>query len=97
MTEITTTPEYAAEYRKDGSQVATEHDPSGETATERTQRLESLLPNNGVNPEYEDDDEPTGRSKPARSVADAFGIDDKNLYHPQTENQELRQAVRGLD
>jgi len=40
--------------RDDGSKVATEGSPSGETETEKVQREESKLPNRGVSPDYTD-------------------------------------------
>ncbi|MBB3998862.1 hypothetical protein [Aureimonas pseudogalii] len=40
--------------RDDGSKVATEGSPSGETETEKVRREESRLPNRGVSPDYTD-------------------------------------------
>ncbi|WAJ27808.1 hypothetical protein [Antarcticirhabdus aurantiaca] len=57
MSEISKTTKDGTEYRDDGSKVATEHDPSGETETEKVNREQSKLPNGGASPEYDEADE----------------------------------------
>jgi hypothetical protein len=57
MSEISKTTRDGAEYRDDGSKVATEHDPSGETETEKIARKQAELPNGGASPEYDEADE----------------------------------------
>lgn len=57
MSEISKTTK-DGEYREDGSKVATEDSPSGETETEKVNREQSKLPDGGRSPDYgEDDDE----------------------------------------
>ena len=43
-----------AQYREDGSKIATEESPSGETETENVNREQSKLPNRGRSPEYDE-------------------------------------------
>ncbi|UIJ70683.1 hypothetical protein [Aurantimonas sp. HBX-1] len=57
MSEISKTTKDGAEYREDGSKVATEDSPSGETETEHVKREQSKLPNGGRSPEYDDADD----------------------------------------
>ncbi|WP_062018032.1 hypothetical protein [Aureimonas sp. AU4] len=63
MSEIAKTNADGTEIRTDGSKVATETDPSGETESERVAREESKLPNGGQSPEYTDG-EPHGIADP---------------------------------
>jgi hypothetical protein len=56
MSEISKTSR-EAEYREDGSKVATEDSPHGETETEHVQRQQSKLPNGGRSPDYDEADE----------------------------------------
>ncbi len=66
MSDIGKTTKDGTEYRKDGSKVATEHDPSGETETEKTQREQSKLPDGGLSPDYrEGEDESGGIAAPS--------------------------------
>ncbi len=45
------------EYREDGSKIATEDNPLGETETDRVNREQSKLPNCGRSPEYDESDD----------------------------------------
>lgn len=54
MSEISKTTNDGAELREDGSKIATEERPSGETETEARRRQESKLPNKGISPDYKD-------------------------------------------
>lgn len=64
MSEISKTTK-DGEYRKDGSKIATEDSPSGETETEHVKRKEGELPNGGRSPNYgEDDDEDVAAPSP---------------------------------
>lgn len=65
MSRISQTGEDGTEFRDDGSKIATEDSPSGETETEKVRREESRLPNNGVSPEYDDAEHETGVAAPA--------------------------------
>jgi hypothetical protein len=56
MSEISRTTK-EGEYREDGSKIATEDSPSGETETEHVNREQSKLPNGGRSPEYDEADE----------------------------------------
>lgn len=56
MSEISKTTKHG-EYREDGSKIATENSPSGETETEKVNREQSKLPNGGKSPEYDDADD----------------------------------------
>ena len=57
MSEISKTTKEGAEYREDGSKIATADSPSGETETEHVKREQSKLPNGGRSPEYDEADE----------------------------------------
>lgn len=63
MSEISKTQADGTEIRTDGSKVATENDPSGETESERVAREESQLPNGGKSPDYTEG-EPQGVADP---------------------------------
>ncbi|WP_210270031.1 hypothetical protein [Aureimonas mangrovi] len=56
MSEIDRTASDGAEFRDDGSKIATERDPSGETETEHRRREQSKLPNGGLSPDYVDEE-----------------------------------------
>ncbi|WP_188852044.1 hypothetical protein [Aureimonas glaciei] len=56
MSEISKTTKHG-EYREDGSKIATEDNPAGETETEKVEREQSKLPNGGRSPEYDEADE----------------------------------------
>ncbi|MEF2551960.1 hypothetical protein VQ042_11415 [Aurantimonas sp. A2-1-M11] len=57
MSDINKTSRDGAQYREDGSKIATEDSPSGETETENVQREESKLPNSGRSREYDESDD----------------------------------------
>ncbi len=57
MSEIDKRTKDGTEYRDDGSKVATQDDPSGQTETEHMRREQSKLPNGGRSPEYDDSDD----------------------------------------
>jgi hypothetical protein len=57
MSEIRKTTKDGVQYREDGSKVATEDSPSGETETENVNREQSKLPNRGRSPEYDESDD----------------------------------------
>ncbi|MBB3950884.1 hypothetical protein [Aureimonas jatrophae] len=64
MSQISKTAPDGTEFRDDGSKVATQDNPSGETETEKVRREESRLPNGGVSPEYEDAEHEGGIAAP---------------------------------
>ena len=57
MSEISKTTKDGAEHRKDGSTVATEADPTGETETEHVDRVESERSSGGASRDYDESDE----------------------------------------
>ena len=65
MSNVDKTTADGTEFRKDGSKIATESDPSGETETEKVQREQSKLPNGGMAPEYVDDERERGVAAPS--------------------------------
>lgn len=67
MSKIDKTAADGTEYREDGSKIATEDSPSGETATENISRKESRLPNGGRAPEYDEGEEADERDVVAPS------------------------------
>lgn len=66
MSEVGRTDKDGTEHRPDGSKIATEDDPSGETETDAMKRKQSQLPNGGRSPDYDepDPDELTAPSPP---------------------------------
>jgi len=64
MSEISKTTSDGTELREDGSKVATEDSPSGETETDKINREESKLPNGGRSPEYDDAEHENGVASP---------------------------------
>lgn len=57
MSEINKTRKDGAEYRKDGSKVATAGDPTGETETEHVNRVERERRSGGPSRDYNESDE----------------------------------------
>lgn len=56
MSEISKTTR-EGEHREDGSKIATENSPVGETETEHVEREQSKLPNGGRSPDYDESDD----------------------------------------
>lgn len=65
MSEINKTAADGTEFRKDGSKIATEGDPSGETETEKVQREQSKLPHGGASPDYVEAEHDSGIAAPS--------------------------------
>ena len=57
MSEVSKKTNDDAEHRKDGSKVATEADPTGETETEHVSRVERERRSSGPSREYDESDE----------------------------------------
>jgi len=57
MSEISKKLNDGAEHRKDGSKVATETDPTGESETEHVNRVERERGKKGHSPDYDESDE----------------------------------------
>lgn len=57
MSEVSKKTNDGAEHRKDGSKVATEADPTGETETEHVNRIERERRSGGPSREYDESDD----------------------------------------
>jgi len=88
--------------RDDGSKVATEGSPSGETETEKVRREESKLPNRGLSPDYDEPeagdgsavvDKPPQNEHDEQLIAEEFGGVDNDLVNVET----FRQPAWGDD